>query len=343
MMRASLKYHFSRGLSLVELMVALAVGLLLTAAIMQIFLSTKNTYRIQESMARLQENGRFAVSYLVTDLRMAGYMGCGNIDRIPINIIASGLTNTSFGSDVIIGGLNNVGPTNAWSAVAGTDTLIIRKAASGSMRLTGNLGTVNANIQVSSNTSGVKAGDILFISDCLNADIFKASSVSDGTGTITMAHASSTNSSNNLSKAYGSEAEVLLFESVAYFIRDSGRTTSDGGAIRSLYVQRETGNTAEAATAYELVEGVQDMQVEYGVDTSGNGFADAYYTANNVTDWAKVVSARFSLLLQGVEGKVLGSSGAMVQALNYNGSAIAADGRLRQVFGSAVAIRNRVP
>lgn len=343
MMRRSLKYRSSRGLSLVELMVALAVGLLLTAAVIQIFLSTKNTYRIQESMARLQENGRFAVNYLVTDLRMAGYMGCGNVDKVPINIIANGLTNSSFGSDVIIGGLNNVAAVNAWGAVAGTDTLVIRKAASGSMRLTGNLAAVNANIQVADNASGVKAGDILFISDCLNADIFKATSVSTGSGQITMAHSNSSNSTNNLSKAYGSEAEVLLFESVAYFVRDSGRATADGGAIRSLYVQRETGNTAEAATAYELVEGVQDMQLEFGVDSSGDGFADAYNTANNVTDWAKVVSVRFSLLLQGVEGKVLGSSGAMVQALNYNGSTIAADGRMRQVFGSAVAIRNRVP
>lgn len=345
MMRSFPKYRFSQGLSLIELMIAVVIGLLLTAAVMQIFIATKNTYRMQESMARLQENGRFAVNFLDADLRMAGYMGCGNVDKVPVNIIANGLNNNSFSGSVIVEGLNNVSTGNAWGAAPGTDVVIVRKVNSDAMRLTANLASVSSDIQVSSNAAGVKAGDILFISDCLNTDVFKATTVSSGSGPVTIGHTGASNSTVNLTKAYGSDAEVLQFEPVAYFVRDSGRSTPDGAAIRSLYVKRQGGALAESATttAYELVEGVHDIQIEYGIDTSGDSFADSYVTANNVTNWNNVVSVNFSLLLQGVEGKVLSGSGALTQSLNYNGSAVAADGRLRQVFSNVVTIRNRVP
>ncbi|KFX71635.1 hypothetical protein TMS3_0106840 [Pseudomonas taeanensis MS-3] len=346
------RYSFNRrrnhGLSLVELMIALLVGLLLSAAVLQIFISSKNTYRMQESMARLQENGRFAVSYMANDIRMAGYMGCGNIDRIPVNNIGQaddgGLAVASFDSNTIIVGSDNVVSGNVWGAAPGTDTLVVRKVNGGGLRLTGNLATNNANIQIVDNSLNVQAGDILFITDCINADIFRATNVSTGSdGKVTIAHSAAKNTSVNLSKMYGSDAEVMVFESAAYFVKETGRTTPNGDAIRALYVQRQAGKTAETATAYELVEGVQDIQLEFGVDTGNDSLADVYRTANNVTDWAKVVSARFSLLMQGVEGKVLSSSGSMAQSINYNGGAVAADGRVRQVFGSVVAVRNRVP
>lgn len=348
MKRNSFKRRASRGLSLVELMIAMLVGLLLTAAVIQIFISSKNTFRMQESMARLQENGRFAVSYLANDIRMAGYMGCANIDRITVNNIAetsSGVPAVAnFDSDTVIVGTDSVAAGNVWGAAPGTDMLVVQKVNSGGLRLTGNMTTNNANIQVVDNSLNVKAGDILFITDCINADIFRATNVSSSGGSkVTIAHANSANSSVNLSKLYGSDAEVLMFESVAYYVKDTGRTTPNGDAIRALYVQRQAGNTAQSAPSFELVEGVQDMQLEFGVDTGSDNLVDAYRTANNVTDWSKVISARFSLLIQGVEGKVLGSSGNLTQTINYNGASITADGRVRQVFGSAVAVRNRAP
>lgn len=347
MNRNSFNWRSNRGLSLVELMIALLLGLLLSAAVLQIFISSKNTYLMQESMARLQENGRFVVSYMANDIRMAGYMGCANIDRVPVNNIGQanggGLAVPVFDSNTVIVGSDNVAGGNVWGAVAGTDTLVVQRVNSGGMVLTGNMTAQNANIQVVDNGLNVAAGDILFITDCINADIFRATTVSNGSGKVTIAHANNVNTSNNLSKAYGSDAEVLVFESVAYFVRDTGRKTPNGDAIRSLYVQRQAGSTAAGAAAYELVEGVQDLQLEFGVDTGNDSLADGYLTANNVTNWAKVVSARFSMLMQGVEGKVLSSSGSMAQNINYNGGAIAADGRVRQVFGSVVAVRNRVP
>jgi type IV pilus assembly protein PilW len=82
------------------------------------------------------------------------------------------------------------------------------------------------------------------------------------------------------------------------------------------------------------------LQLEYGVDSGNDNLADAYQPASGSLDWGKVVSVRFSLLMQAVGGKLAGGGG---QAINYNGSAVTADGRLRQKFGTVVAVRNRVP
>ena len=71
-------YH-CRGFSMVELMVALVITLILLAGIGQIFLSSKKSFVIQNNLARIQENGRYAMDVVASDLRRAGYWG-GNAD-----------------------------------------------------------------------------------------------------------------------------------------------------------------------------------------------------------------------------------------------------------------------
>lgn len=61
------------GLSLVELLVAMALGLLLTVGGLQMMLSSQNLYRTTDSLSRIQESGRFALNFLAKDIRMAGY------------------------------------------------------------------------------------------------------------------------------------------------------------------------------------------------------------------------------------------------------------------------------
>ena len=67
---------FQRGLSLVELMVALAIGLLLLLGLVEIFGASRAAFSSAEGSARIQENSRFALEFLRRDVRMAGHMGC---------------------------------------------------------------------------------------------------------------------------------------------------------------------------------------------------------------------------------------------------------------------------
>jgi len=62
-----------RGLSLVELMVAITISLVLMAGVGQIFISTKTSYNLQNGLGRLQENARYALDILALNVGKAGY------------------------------------------------------------------------------------------------------------------------------------------------------------------------------------------------------------------------------------------------------------------------------
>ena len=72
-------FRRQRGLTLVELMIAMLLGLFLLGGLLQIFISSKQTYKMQEALSRLQENGRFAIDFMARDIRLAGYKGCSSI------------------------------------------------------------------------------------------------------------------------------------------------------------------------------------------------------------------------------------------------------------------------
>lgn len=69
---------FEKGVTLVELMIALVLGVLLILGLLEVFASAKASYRTSEALGRVQETGRFAIDYLQRDLRMAGHLGCVN-------------------------------------------------------------------------------------------------------------------------------------------------------------------------------------------------------------------------------------------------------------------------
>ncbi len=92
--------------------------------------------------------------------------------------------------------------------------------------------------------------------------------------------------------------------------------------------------------AQELVEGVQDMQVLYGIDSDNDQFPNQYVTSNNVgPNFQNVVSIRIMLLLQSIDDFVADDP----QTYTFNGATTTpADRRLRQVFTTTIALRNRI-
>ena len=75
------------GFTLVEVLVAVTISMILLVGVIQIFATTKRTYRLDESLARLQENGRFATDILARDVRMAGFQGCANMAGLEVHNI----------------------------------------------------------------------------------------------------------------------------------------------------------------------------------------------------------------------------------------------------------------
>ncbi len=338
-----------RGFTLVELMVAMTIGLIILGAVGQIYATSSGTYRLEEGLARLQENGRFAMNFVVEDIRMAGYTGCARLPAGQIgNLVDPPADPTTFNADGIRGHASTGAGTSLgdWTpalpasyfsngeVVSGTDVVIIQHASSLGTHLVNNTTPSNANIQVlavAQINNYIAAGDILMVSDCKAADIFKATTVSNGTP-VTIAHSNSGNTSPFLDHAYGNEAELMKLVSRAYYIGTSAG--GDPALFRKELV-------AGALQAQELVDGVENMRVFYGEDTdvTADGAANIYQAANAVADWSRVVSVRIGLLVRTPD-----ESGVDFDTNTYDVAGAIVDPaderRQRRVFTSIIRLRN---
>ncbi|WP_036300292.1 PilW family protein [Methylomarinum vadi] len=355
-----------QGMTLVEIMIALLLGAFLLGGVLQIFLSSRQTYRLLEGLSRVQESGRFALDILNKDIRMAGFLGCASLSSITPNVIVDPKnpnpnpppTSLTLGAPAVRG-TDNV--ANNWDSlacgaanacVAGTDAVTIYYGGSCGGYLVANMATVNANIQIHApNSCDIDQYDVVIVSDCSDADIFIATSASLGAGKQTIAHANNQNLGNNLSKAYGPDAEVFAFNSSTFYIR----TGANG---RPSLWRLDNSKAIGGNNPVELLEGIENMQITYGVDidddddgdpgtAAPDGPANYYVSGNNIpdmdgdgaADWYRVVSLRVSIL-------VASDDNLASQALpyDYNGATVTpADRRLRRVFNTTVAVRNRLP
>ena len=338
------------GLTLIEIMIAMTISLVLLAGVIQIFVSNKKTYRMQEAASQIQEGGRFAVQMMNHDLRMAGYFGCSSLVANPVNRVdldgdGAADSNANFAGGGLQGfeysdlpiTIGNGQELTEDDVLEDTDIIGIARGEDIGIRLDGNLANVNANIQLDAGLAAgrFQANDILLISDCNEGDVFAATNVSSGTGKITIAHSSAANTGNSLSKAYGPDAEVMALVNRVYFI-------GTGSAGQPSLFRYSLGNNG-VMTAEELVEGVEDMQITYGEDTDGDQTANIYVDADAVTDMSQVVSIRLDYTLRSLEDNVIADTSGGGSAIGGGGGGSASgDRRLRRSFSTITTIRNRV-
>lgn len=138
------------GLTLVELLVSMTLGLIILLAIGSVYLGSRATYRMQEDNARLQETGRYALEVLGRSLRQAGYWNIAN--NVP-NSRATGFGGTVItGSNGVAGAPDTV--TVQYDSLAGDrdcegNALVANAVVQDAYRLNGN------NLQCDGNADGV--------------------------------------------------------------------------------------------------------------------------------------------------------------------------------------------
>lgn len=333
-----------RGLSLVELLVAMTVSLILMAGVIQIFSSSKQTYRSQEANSRIQESGRAALTLLQRDIRPAGFRGCTSRKNITPSVRAQSLTiNPANITGYEEGSSSNTPPAALGTLTSGTDVITIQGADECSSSIVKSMGATTAAVAIravpgaspATDACNLKPNDIVLVSDCNSADIFKITLITNGTGgaggvisTRDLRHFGSTNTSAQLSKAYSIGSDVMGFKSFTYYIANGA------GGTPSLWRYDNTKSSAQ-----ELVANVANMQIEYGIDTSGNESPNFYVDADNVGNWNSVIAVRVSLLVQTPGDNLT----PQAQTYFYNhSSTTAGDKRLYRVFTSTIMLRNSV-
>jgi type IV pilus assembly protein PilW len=329
-----------RGISIVELMVAVTLSLIILAVISQVFVGSKATYVTEEGLARIQESGRFTLDTLANDIRQAGYHGCG---RMPLNtpeLVNSrisgfvpslmgvqgyryvGAGGNGAGSDwrdgspgpgntpLGAGFFDSVPPASgAGSLVPRSDMLVVRYYTSNGIQLSA--GMVNVSDPLSVRETEVDAfqpGSAWMISNCDEVDTFVVTSITGSGNPRLLGHTTPDNSTNNLAQTFGVGSELIQVFTYIYYVADTGRVAS-GSPVLALF-RRSAPNFD---TPEELVEGVENLQIFFGLagqEAPASDYDKTWYVpANqisvdfrtNPSNWTKVSSVRLGIVASTAE------------------------------------------
>ena len=320
------------------MMVAVVISMILIGGVIQIFIGSKQTYRFQQSLARVQESGRYAIEAMTRDLRMVGYRGCLG-PSVSLTNTLNNPTDYEWSFDEGLVGHEATGGNwdpaldpDILNPEPGNDVLTIRAPDRLDIIVTNHPGGSppgSANLQVPAN-SGLEEDDIVMVSDCQAAAVFQITNNNPDSGTLvhnTGGGSTPGNATKDLGKEFAG-GNVTRISARTYYVRQGA------SGLPSLW-RRVNDNAAE-----ELVENVEQMQIRYGVDTNGDRQLDEYRSADAVANWDNVLSVRVSLLLAGIEDNITDDP----QQVTFNGATFTAgDRRLRQVMTTTVALRNRLP
>jgi type IV pilus assembly protein PilW len=363
------------GFSLVELLLALALGLVVVTGIVQLFVGNSQTYSVLSGQARMQENGRFALEFIARTARSAGFIGCAQEPEALVWGLA-GASNVTPEVDVTqpVMGFDGVGASwtpsvntlprseaidiNVRFADAGidtrliapgTDVLVLRGMRGTATQLAAVLQPDGTPVVVApDNDPGIESDDIILIANCEQAAVVRVTDVAAGGGEATLQIAIGAvaglpagpgvalyqNAANVVSptgaipftlsfigRSYGEDTLVGAVESNFFFIAPGLGADSDGEAPLALWQKNGT------AAPVELVQGIEDLQVLFGIDTTLNdGVPNAtrYVTAGNVPDPSQIVSVRVSITANSVDAVQDGE-------------------RMRRTFTKTLLVRNSNP
>lgn len=335
----------SAGISLVEMMIAMLVGMVLLAGIYRVFISSTTSYQFETELSNLQENGRFAMEFLTRDTRQTGYRGCAGSQVAVTNTLNPG-AGSLFDFDRAIEGYDDVtDPAAAEFAAMGispqmsTDVLILRKMDSDVIvEIVDQMPDTSADLKITGNVvpPPLADNDIVMITDCQAAAVFQITNFTDGVLKANVVHnagGSTTpgNATKDLGHAFGPGSEIAKMSTYIYFV-----DTNANGEV-GLYYKINAGGSQE------IVSGVESMQVTYGVDTDGDRDIDTFVKAGGVASWANVLAARIGVLVASTDEVQRGDVDVAAYTVNGTNIPAANDRRLRQVFVTTVALRNRLP
>ena len=337
------------GLSLVEIMIALTISLFLLGGVIQVYSSTRITYRTNEGLSRLQENARFVFDRMAADLNASGFLGCNDSDAIgddgnlEVNNLLANVT-AAYDFANAVSGTEATGPGQ--NGANSTDQLFIRRSIGGSViklaqpyEQDENAANPNQIIldKTSPNFAKLQQYQIMALSDCEKTSIFMITNVPvQATGAIQFQPnvVSPTNKINaGQSNVLTNYKGVNLTDLQGVFGDSSGSTATAYDITTSRYDIIDTAPGCQSSSGFclalngtEFVEDVTDFQVLFGLDTDGIAGSEQFVKANNpalaAAGMNSVASLQVSLTLE--------APNAMV-----NGQAI------RKTFTQLFRLRNR--
>lgn len=256
------------GVTLIELMIAMVLGLLLILGLSNVYLAQRQSYRVNENLARMQDNARIAFELMARELREAGGNACGTP---VVKDLISGPGGTHI-SEWNVGGVQGYGPNSTLPGVAtgnataqrvaNTDALMIRTGSLGTQLIISSYDPSTAEFKLSAPPVSVDVGDVLMACDYRQAAILEVASKSDVNSSIV--HTTTAGEVVNL-EGNGFLSPMLV---TRWYIGNNAR----GG--RSLF-RAQNGEPPQ-----EVAEGVVAMELRYLTRTGTS--PDSYRSASDI-------------------------------------------------------------
>ncbi|MEE2002610.1 prepilin-type N-terminal cleavage/methylation domain-containing protein [Alkalimonas sp. MEB108] len=305
-----------RGLTLVELMIAMVLGLILVGGVTGVFLTAQQTYRVNDSLNRMQDGFRVGFQLLTRDLRNAGSSGCTNNGRV-VNVLAGNIWWADWANSNFIaydGGSVHPGiPFGAATGqrVEGTSAIqMMYSLSDGNEEINIDHQPNGASFRVRSG-SGIRENDIIMVCDQTQSTIFQVTNLNSNPGHDNVIHNTGASVPGNCTIRLGfpgptdltscggatqgtlykfsANATLSRFESVTWFVGNNGRSETGGRSLYRSWVERG------ALITEEVIEGVQDLQFEFLLLGSANFIDTGTVPANR---WLDVVSTRVHLTVE---------------------------------------------
>ena len=315
----------THGFTLVELMVSMVLGLVISAAAVNIYLESRYSYQQDEELARLQENGRFSLNYLKRELTLSGFLGgirdkenlgvsavttdCGDgtnwaLDAsVPFDLLSDNDGATDLTS---INGIewNCITPTELES---GSDVFSIKRTSDAPTLRNGNLQSDGEDLeQWYLRIFNYNQYNWSYINTAIPTD--------DATA--------------------DSGVDYWEYYAKIFYLRNYAVTSSDG--IPTLCVRTLIGDDFSEQC---LVEGIEDLQIEVGVDRDDNGTVEQYLNTPAAADFDDIRAVRLYLLVRSIN-EIPGYTNNKSYRLGQTVIPAFNDGFIRRVFSTTIKLRN---
>jgi len=305
-----------RGFTLVELMVALVLGMIVSAGAIAVFMSNRQVYTTTENLGRAQETVRTAYELMARNMREASGNPCEaglptvNVLKTPAANWWSNFDNGVRGYDGATAFPDRPFGNARGDRIAGTDALEMKSATADGVTVVSHNAPA-AQFKVNTVNHGIASGDIVMVCDFDHAAILQVTNANPGIND-TIVHNTGAGVPGNCSKGLGFSAPPNCTVNgspytygansiIARLRMERWYVGNDGNGGRSLFQAVLINNAGTLAVQrQEIADGVRNLRLQYLV-TGATNYADAGAIA--ATDWgARVIAVRVVLTLAGQNG-----------------------------------------
>lgn len=327
------------GFSLIELMVAMLLGLIVIAGVSSVFLANQRTYRTNQALGGVQDSSRIAFELMARDIRNAGLNPCNNDGRMANVLNNSGTDWWANWANALRGyggsqgdpATGGVFGTGVAQRVTGTDSVQILGAINAGM----SVATDNepaANFKLNDKTTELQSGDIVIVCDPDHAVLVQISNynnsnvtfvhntgnaVSPGNCSKGLGYPSDCSSVNGNLYQFGPNSQIAKLGAADWYI---GNNPVNGRSLYRVAIATNPGGSAGLGAPQEMVRDVTGMTMSYHAKGSAS-----FVAASAIANWAVVDAVQVTLILQSADQR----AGTNVQPLVRS-------------FTATTTVRNRV-